>query len=52
MGFCESYMAGELKSDNLAALIQLAVLHDRYIEVILWQIANPVSQALALAQPQ
>ena len=32
MGFCESYMAGELDSDNLAALIQLAVLHDRYIE--------------------
>ncbi len=32
MGFCEGYMAGDLDSPDLSALIQLAVLHDAYIE--------------------
>lgn len=32
MGFCEGYMAGELDSSDLSGLVQLAVLHDSYIE--------------------
>jgi len=32
MGFCEGYMAGDLDSPDLSALIQLAVLHDAYLE--------------------
>ena len=32
MGFCEGYMAGELESSDLSSLVQLAVLHDSYIE--------------------
>jgi len=32
MGFCEAYMAGEISSQSLASLIQLAVLHDSQIE--------------------
>jgi cyclopropane-fatty-acyl-phospholipid synthase len=32
MGFCEGYMADEIDSDNLSDLIQLAVLHDSFIE--------------------
>ena len=32
MGFCEAFMVGEIDSDNLTNLIELAVLHDSYIE--------------------
>jgi len=32
MGFCEGYMAGDLDSPDLSVLIQLAVLHDAYLE--------------------
>ena len=32
MGFCEAFMVGEIDSDNLTNLIELAVLHDSYLE--------------------
>ena len=32
MGFCEAFMLGEIDSDNLTNLIELAVLHDSYLE--------------------
>jgi len=32
MGFCEAFMVGEIYSDNLTNLIELAVLHDSYLE--------------------
>ena len=32
MGFCEAFMVGEVDSDNLTNLIELAVLHDSYLE--------------------
>ena len=35
MGFCEAFMDGEISSQTLPALIELAVLHDKYLEVTL-----------------
>ena len=32
MGFCEAFMVGEIDSNNLTNLIELAVLHDSYLE--------------------
>ena len=32
LGFCEAFMLGEIDSDNLTNLIELAVLHDSYLE--------------------
>ena len=32
MGFCEAFMVGEIDSDNLTNLIELAVLHDSFLE--------------------
>tara|TARA_Y100000589_G_scaffold239730_1_gene227236 strand:- start:95 stop:1282 length:1188 start_codon:yes stop_codon:yes gene_type:complete len=32
MGFCEAFMIGEIDSDDLTNLIELAVLHDSYLE--------------------
>lgn len=32
MGFCEAFMVGEIDSDSLTNLIELAVLHDSYLE--------------------
>lgn len=32
MGFCEAFMLGEIDSENLTNLIELAVLHDSYLE--------------------
>ena len=32
MGFCEAFMDGEVSSQSLPQLIELAVLHDKYLE--------------------
>ena len=32
MGFCEAFMDGEVSSQSLPTLIELAVLHDKYLE--------------------
>jgi len=32
MGFCEAFMDGEASSQSLPTLIELAVLHDQYLE--------------------
>ena len=32
MGFCEAFMDGEISSQSLPQLIELAVLHDKYLE--------------------
>jgi cyclopropane-fatty-acyl-phospholipid synthase len=35
MGFCEAFMDGEASSQSLPTLIELAVLHDKYLENVL-----------------
>ena len=35
MGFCEAFMDGEISSQSLPELIELAVLHDKYLEAAL-----------------
>ena len=32
MGFCEAFMDGQVSSQSLPQLIELAVLHDKYLE--------------------
>lgn len=43
MGFCEGIIEGEISSGNLPALIELAVMHDGYLEVALR--AGPLRRA-------
>ena len=35
MGFCEAFMDGDVSSQSLPQLIELAVLHDKYLEEVL-----------------